>query len=240
MSSDVKSLAEKLTDVRQAVSGIAKGGHNDHHDYDYVRAEDVLRSVREAMNQARVGLFTEALDISHFTETGGKSFVTTVDLRYTLVNLDKPEEIQECYWAGAGADVGGDKGLYKAYTGGTKSFLLNLFLIPTGDDPEQDNMSEGGGSISGNVPIGAERQAAPVIPKDRATSILASAVEAGLAELPSGKPPMLKPVFIAKLADVGVDTGKIGHLNVDAAEEVEEWIAAEMSGNPDNRYAGVR
>ena len=74
MSSDVKSLAEKLTDVRQAVSGIAKGGHNDHHDYDYVRAEDVLRSVREAMNQARVGLFTEALDISHFTETGGKSF----------------------------------------------------------------------------------------------------------------------------------------------------------------------
>ncbi len=40
--------------------------------------------------------------------------------------------------AGEGLDQNGDKGTYKAITGATKYFLLKLFLIPTGDDPETD------------------------------------------------------------------------------------------------------
>jgi hypothetical protein len=39
-------------------------------------------------------------------------------------------------WRGSGQDEG-EKGLYQAYTGGLKYFLLDLFLLPTFDDPEK-------------------------------------------------------------------------------------------------------
>ena len=42
---------------------------------------------------------------------------------------------------GAGDD-GADKGLYKAYTGAVKYFLMKTFLIPTGDDPEADTKAD--------------------------------------------------------------------------------------------------
>lgn len=217
MSSDVKTLAEKLADVSHAVSGIAKQGRNETLGYSYVRSEDVVRQIREELHKARVVLVPKVVpgSLDHFTETGGKSFLTTLEIDYTLVNLDIDGDQYTCAWLGAGADVGGDKGLYKAYTGALKYFLLNLLLIPTGDDPEKDQVSEQ-----------PERQPAPRIPSDRAKLILEQAMKVGLASQENGVL-TIRPVLIAKLADVGVDTGKIGHLNVDAAEDVEQWLSSE-------------
>ena len=76
-------------------------------------------------------------------------------------------------------------------------------------------------------PPKAERPAVPSIPLDRAKSILDAAVEAGLAEGTE-----LKPALVAKLTEVGVETGKIGHLNVDQAEVVEAFIAKERYLRP--------
>lgn len=41
-------------------------------------------------------------------------------------------------WYGQGMDYG-DKAIYKSYTGALKYFLLDTFMISTGDDPENDN-----------------------------------------------------------------------------------------------------
>jgi hypothetical protein len=50
-------------------------------------------------------------------------------------------ERHDCEWAGQGDD-GADKGVYKAYTGALKYFLMKTFLIPTGDDPEGDSRTD--------------------------------------------------------------------------------------------------
>lgn len=228
---DAPSLADKLRTITSEISTIAKTGKNEKHGYSYVKAEDVVRAVRDKFVEHGIVMVIDARNVNHFTDTGGKQFVTTVELEITLVNADRPThpygfgDTRTFHWVGAGADIGGEKGLYKAYTGGVKYFLLNLFMVPTGDDPESDTTTvstETGGS---NNPD--ERAPAPVIPMDRAYSILTAAKEAGLADVPGNGQVALSAVFRAKLATVGVD--KIGDLNVDQAEDIEAWLRDEQA-----------
>lgn len=220
---DQRTLHQKLHEIAEAIGSIAKSGRNEHHKYDYVEAAEVTRKIREELLKRNIIVLPSAAGVEHFTETGGKSFVTTVALSYRFIDCDSGSE-ESIEWVGAGSDVGGDKGLYKAYTGGLKYALLNTFLISTGDDPERDDTSEAPGQEHKDD----ARPAAPEIPLDRAKAILEQAVAAELAKK-EGTGATLKPVFKAKLAAVGVNTGKIAHLNVDQAEDVEAWIAAEAS-----------
>lgn len=73
------------------------------------------------------------------------------------------------------------------------------------------------------------REAVPAIPLDRAKAILDSAIGVGLAEMKDDVP-ALGPVLTAKLAELGVQSGKLGHLNVDQAEALEAWIKKEAEG----------
>lgn len=226
------ALLRKLAAVRDSIGFIEKRGRNDHHQYNFAQAVDVKRDVRAAL--ATHGLFytveTVPGSIRQHVETGGKAFLTTVDLDYTVYDVETGVSIT-LGWTGAGADTGGDKGLYKAYTGAEKYLLLSLFMLPTTDDPEHDaltapNAAEG---QSASVQADAERPAAPQIPADRAKLILDAAADAGLAQIdPDGGEVTFSPILRAKLADVGV--GRIGHLNVDQAEDVEAFIAAEKAG----------
>lgn len=223
------ALYDKLYEVAKAIPFVEKRGENDHHKYSFVQAVDVTREVRAQLLERKIIVIpgTVAGSIRHLTDTGGKGFVTTVDLVYTFIDAETGEQVS-FNWTGAGADVGGDKGLYKAYTGGLKYALLAMFLLPTTDDPEHDALTvadaapQGGGADKD-----AERPAAPTIPIDRAKSIAEAAAAAGLATAPESDDAAwtFSPVLKAKLADVGVD--KIGQLNVDQAEAVEAFIAEE-------------
>jgi hypothetical protein len=73
-------------------------------------------------------------------KAGDKGQLVYVDLTFTLLDGESGEAL-ECPWLGCGEDKG-DKALYKGYTGALKYFLLKLFLIPTGDDPEQATKKE--------------------------------------------------------------------------------------------------
>lgn len=220
-----KSLYERLFEVAQSVDRIAKTGHNQKHGYDFVEAANVLATIRAELLERRILMVPSATNVRHLTDTGGKQFVTTVDLSYRFIDIDNPAEVIVIAWVGAGADIGGEKGLYKAYTGGLKYALLNFFMIPTGDDPERDQTSESG---QGHTAVDAARPAATTIPADRAKAILAKAIEVGLATEGDGKV-ALSSVLKAKLAEVGVSSQKIGHLNVDQAEDVEAFLAQEAA-----------
>ena len=63
--------------------------------------------------------------------------ITNIDMTIAIIDVESGEKI-EVPWAGQGADKG-DKGMYKAFTGGLKYFLMKMFMLPTGDDPEVNN-----------------------------------------------------------------------------------------------------
>jgi hypothetical protein len=222
------ALLAKLKAVYEAVQFVEKRGQNDHHKYSYAQALDVIRDVRAALLAQGVIVIPGTVpgSVAHHTETGGKSFVTTVDLFYRFMDVETGASIQ-VPWTGAGADTGGDKGLYKAYTGGLKYALLSMFLLPLTDDPEHDGLTAAPPPAESTVDKDADRPVAPRIPIDRARSIAEACIAAGLASGGEGQVFEMTPVLKAKLATMNVQ--KVGALNVDQAEEVEAFIAAEVA-----------
>jgi hypothetical protein len=197
------TLDAKIVEVRRRMGGgVARRGHNDHHDYAYQLAADVVAEVRRHLDDLNVALKPAIKGWDR------KGELTTVELEYTLTDLDSLDS-ETFPWLGTGWDRN-DKGLYKALTGGLKYFLVQLFQIGTNDDPE--------GDTSTDEATAGPRQAAPVIPKDRAEKIAERCQQLGV------KGPVLK----AKLTELGVSG--LSQLNVDQAEDMEAWLENEDGG----------
>lgn len=248
---EVKTLTlyEKLHEVALAIGNIEKNGKNTFANYDYVTEADVKRTLRKELLSRRIIVIPRVTpgSVNHLPATGGKGFVTTVEIIYQFIDLEAQELTAQQFqtnaqgpvseisvpWTGAGSDIGGDKGLYKAFSGALKYLLLTMFLIPTGDDPEGESTSTGDaqGEVAQAHPDDS-RPTVPSVPLDRARAVLELAVTAGLAEI-SGEGATfkveLKPVLKAKLATVGVTSGKIGDLTVDTVEDVETWLKTEAT-----------
>ena len=227
----IPALLRKLKAVYDAVQFVEKRGRNTHHNYSYAQALDVVRDVRKALLDQGVIVIPGTVpgSVQHHTETGGKSFVTTVDLIYRFTDIETGATI-DVPWTGAGADTGGDKGIYKAYTGGLKYALLSLFMLPMTDDPEHDALTQSNTPApESTVAKDAERPAAPRVPLDRAKAIADAAVEAKLASWGEDGKLSMTPVLKAQLATLGVS--QVGQLDVDQAETMEAFIAEEAKGS---------
>jgi hypothetical protein len=80
---------------------------------------------------------TNGAVVSEGLTPSGKQVLLTLRFTWTLTDGDSGETIS---WQsiGTGSDAT-DKAAYKAATGALKYALLTGFLIPTGDDPENDS-----------------------------------------------------------------------------------------------------
>jgi len=133
-------LTRKLAEIMEAVKRVPKRGRNAFHGYQYATEADIADVVREELSSRQVVLYSaiDAVETRVDTgESGKPSNFVTVSMTFTIIDGESGEE-RAFKWAGAGQDRG-EKGLYKAITGAEKYFLLKLFLIPTGDDPEDDS-----------------------------------------------------------------------------------------------------
>lgn len=134
------SLYTKLAEVMAEVGRVEKRGRNDFHNYDYVTEADLIAEVRDKLAARGVmvlpSVVGEVDEREITTARGQTSTVSTIRVAFTFVDGESGDK-HTCEFAGQGDD-GGDKGLYKAYTGALKYFLMKTFLIPTGDDPEGD------------------------------------------------------------------------------------------------------
>jgi hypothetical protein len=135
-----RSLARKLAEVMAAVERIPKNGHNSFHNYDYATEADIVAAVRQELALRHIILLPSIVGRTR-EPVGDKGVVLThLDMEFTFMDGESGEE-KTLPWLGAGTDKE-DKGAYKAMTGGEKYFLLKTFLIPTGDDPEQEGDEE--------------------------------------------------------------------------------------------------
>lgn len=130
-------LFRKISEVMGEVGRVEKRGRNDFHKYDYVTEADLVEAVREKLAARQVAILPSVDSV----EAGGKNgTLWTYRGAFTFVDGESGAMFR-CTWAGQGEDQG-DKGLYKAYTGALKYFLMKTFLIPTGDDPEGDSETD--------------------------------------------------------------------------------------------------
>lgn len=127
------SLFQKLANVLKEVERIEKRGHNAHHNYDYVTESDVVEALRKHLAEAGIVCVPFVEKVT--TTPTEKGLMAHVEVSYKFTNGSENIQVRV---VGSGYDIPGDKAVYKAMTGALKYALRQLFLIPTGDDPERD------------------------------------------------------------------------------------------------------
>ena len=144
------SLAHKLWLVSKKIGYLQKDKANKMQHYKYLSEAKVKETIKEWLDEYRVIFFVNSHFISkdELYKTSKATMIgSIIEGTITFINIDKPEETYTMNWTGEGADTG-DKGIYKALTGGVRHALATKFLIPTGDDPEDDpKIDEGGINI---------------------------------------------------------------------------------------------
>jgi hypothetical protein len=128
--SEKSTIYRKLLRIMEEIDAIPKRGYNDFHKYAYAMGSDVFDAVRKLFVKHGIALTASLKEIKREGE------ITTIINTYTLYDVETGDSVS-IDTPGAGQDKG-DKGVYKAETGGTKYFLMTNFLIPTGNDPEEE------------------------------------------------------------------------------------------------------
>jgi hypothetical protein len=204
-------LYKKLAEVMAEVGYVPKNGYNSFHKYNYVTEADLVDAVREKLAVRNVALIPSVVEIHErgvTTDRGKASTVTTVRVAFTFCDGDSGA-MHKAEWAGSGDDPA-DKGLYKAYTGAVKYFLMKSFLIPTGDDPEGDSGTDersSGGQRTAEVP-----PAAKVLSAANRAKVLAAVHETGIAA----------PDWAAYRTALGAATD--AELTTEHAKAIRAWL----------------
>lgn len=139
------NIYQKLVEVRKSVDYLKKESKSNQ--YDYTGSAQVLTSVRDKINDMGLLLIPRITDKNLIAETveymdrdkpkKTTTYFTELNMTFTWVNADNPEEKIECPWYSQGVDIAGEKGVGKALTYAEKYFTLKFFNIPTDkDDPD--------------------------------------------------------------------------------------------------------
>ena len=134
---DRKLIANKLHNIQKKVSYMAKGGLNSAQGYKFLSEAQITEQFKPLLEEAGV-LFIYTSKITSTSPTpSAKQTLTNVEVIYEFFDVMSGESIAGVA-SGQGTDPS-DKGVYKAITGAIKYIFMKTFLIPTGDDPENDS-----------------------------------------------------------------------------------------------------
>ncbi len=139
-----KTLAQKILAIQSEITHVAKNGEVNmgRNSYEYAKEVDFVTTLKPLLEKHGVIVIPEIAAPPTILEAGkdGKSKLTTILMKFKLVNVDDANDYHQALVGGQGVDAG-DKGIYKAITGAKKYFIANTFMIPTGDDPEKQTVA---------------------------------------------------------------------------------------------------
>lgn len=137
------NLYQKLISITEEIGVIEKTGRNNQQGYAFMEQAQIVAELRPLLKKYGVAIMPETLsrtvDRYEVTRSNGKHGVdvhASVQMRFTIINADKPEEQFVCAWDGGEAIDSGDKATNKAITASNKYFLIKLFNISDKDDAD--------------------------------------------------------------------------------------------------------
>lgn len=149
----------KLLKVLGALGWVEKRGENTLQKYKYVMADDVADAVRKVLVQHGVAITADVYntEVREVVTKDNKTLrITRVDVLWTFADVESGEAVSvSC--PGEAMDSG-DKAIYKAMTGSLKYAMKMNFLLPTGDDPEEESEHDREVSSSPGQAPGAKAQ----------------------------------------------------------------------------------
>lgn len=131
-----QKIARKLNEIQKEVGYMTKEGMNQSQGYKFLADAQIMEKFNELFQKNKVVfVYTSKITGTQVTPSG-KQTLTNVEVVYEFFDVESGESIAGVA-AGQGTDPS-DKGVYKAITGAIKYIFMKTFLIPTGDDPEND------------------------------------------------------------------------------------------------------
>ena len=136
--SDSPQIHKRMVAVMADIGAIYKGQWNDFHGFNFRGIDDVYNSLHPLM--AKHGIFTTPKILSRNSEarkmsTGKTQFFIALEVEYTFWAEDGSSVA--CSVSGEASDSA-DKATPKALAAAHKYALLQTFLVPTRDMPDQD------------------------------------------------------------------------------------------------------
>lgn len=190
-----------ISNITEQIGSLKKSGHNEHHNYDYAKAADLMAKLQPLL--VKEGLIIIPSEFSHDVLVGSilaTTYEFTIAHKSGVVWPDRPK-----FTGMSGllsrSGVPDDKAGNKTLTAASKYFAINLFKIPTGDYDDAD--------AHGDVGVPSKPAPEPEVPKQTAA--------------PNGAPHALA------LTGSWIDWGSAFIAAIDAAKmpnEVAQWEIA--------------
>jgi ERF superfamily len=132
-------ITKAIATVMQEIDTVAKRGQNAFHKYRYARMEDILRRLTPLLGKHGLVVFQDEVGRSMFDDDG----VIAVMYEFTVAHESGevwPQRLRQTGVSRCRDSKGGwdDKSVNKCHTAARKYFLLSLFQIPTGEEPDAD------------------------------------------------------------------------------------------------------
>lgn len=143
MDMETKNILSKLHAIMAEVDYIQKDKRNQFFGYNYASEAAIKETLHKSLVNNKVIFVVTSAGITsrveYQTKKGERMCLTDVLVKFTFFDVESGESISgEMHGTG---DDGADKGTYKAITGAIKYIMTSMFVIPTGDDPENDGKS---------------------------------------------------------------------------------------------------
>lgn len=142
MSPSFGNIIKALCRAKLSIGVIPANGWNDFHKYKYRKAEDLYAAAGKALAENGIMAIPRIIssNISPWqaSNSGKKQYLSKTEIVITLMH-ESGEWISIPY-AGYAVDDG-EKGIYKAYTGGYK-YALSQILMVGGDDAEESGQGQ--------------------------------------------------------------------------------------------------
>lgn len=129
-------MAERITKALENIEPATLDGYHEHHKYHYSTIGQLRSLSNRALARAGIAVIPSVMDVRRQesqSQQGKRVMQTAVKMQFTVVT---PEGRQAVEWYGESDDTS-DKGLAKAITAATKSFLTNFLLIPMAQIEEE-------------------------------------------------------------------------------------------------------
>jgi hypothetical protein len=222
-------LQKKKAMVTAQVERIPKNGYNKFHNYQYSTESDVKDGIRPILAEVGLSLTPQLVhDEKILVDTKqGKQWLHTIEMEFTLTDVETGY-MEIVRSKGEGTDTS-DKGIYKAYAGCIKYYLINNFQISTGEkenDPEagdtEQNFKDGNknNNQNKNRNNGAGNNSRKPNNKPKATI---PGIEAKWKQLNNGSLDGLEEYIAKKNGDLeAIDKALIGRMQARQAQKKKE------------------
>jgi len=144
-----KNLRQKLAEIRKELEGFKKDASG--YGYKYPSSEQVLGSIKDKMDE--LGVMLEPHLLNPTTESAGKGFLVTAEMKYIWINVDDDKDRIEIPWYMVGEQKDASQAFGSALTYSQRYFVMDYFNIPQREiDPDElkKKSSNDNGKNNGN------------------------------------------------------------------------------------------